>query len=462
MSIVEEIYKNNFDISEQDLCNEILKHPELTFIDLWLLPQYPFDEWRKKYDYPRILKNLKERQNGFTQWMQEFNFTDDELIDAYISSCIKPKHKDKEYGNKYHLIKVSYKGKTKHQVWDKYNGIKESDGDGEKVYYEYVREFTSYADWCELNGYTENIVESFHRYNQNTTNESVFLNGNIRLLKMGGDAPPTNALGMLLRGKLLEFINISGLRLSDTIYFSTFGNLEFYYCATDNFVCTELDIPFLMFNNCSVRNLQINNSEIYNWKFVNSHVTGNIINSSMHNCRIWGGQFIPTFENSEPDNFGVWHLPMKHSTDFDRTYRALFKANQDIGNYREATKFKIRELDFKRDKQKGYNWLKWSIDKYYWGYGREPMKIVIFTTIVILSFGIFYSFFPHLTMTTPENLSCIERFGNSIYCSVATYITLGYSDISPKGFLKIFASLEALLGAVSMGFLVVSLTKTKD
>lgn len=463
MSIVAEIYKKyNNEISDKDLATEVLSHSDLTFIDLWLLPQYPFDEWRKKYDYPRILKNIKERQQGFTDWMEEYKFTDDVLVDAYISSCIRPKYIDPKVGNKSHLIKVFYKGKVKHQVWDKYDGITESEGDGEKVFYEYIREFISYSDWCEIKGYDVKIIENFDRYDQNTQNEQVYLNGNIRLLKMGGDAPPINSVGMLLRGKKLEFINLSGLRLKDNISFSTFGNLEFHYCATDNLYCTELDIPFLMFNNCSVRNLQINNSEIYNWKFVNSHVTGNIKNSSLHNCRIWGGQFIPHFENSEPDNFGVWHLPMKHAADFDRTYRALFKANQDFGNYHEATKFKILELDFKRKRQSKLNWLVWTIDKYYWGYGLQPKRIISFTLITVILFGIFYSFFPHLTVSNSESLSFIEKIGNSIYCSVATFITLGYSDISPKGFLKIFASFEAILGAVSMGCLVVSLTRIKS
>jgi hypothetical protein len=463
MSIVDEIYKKHkYEISDKDLTAEIINHAELDFIDLWLLPQYPFDEWRKKYDYPRILKNIKERQPAFSEWMNEYEFTDDVLADAYISSCIRPKYRDPKVGNKSHLIKVSYKGKVKHQVWDKYDGKTESEGDGEKVCYEYIREFVSYSDWCEAKGYDARIVEHFDRYDQNTKDEQVYLNGNIRLLKMGGEAPPTNSLGILMRGKKLEFINVSGLRLKDNIVFSTFGNLEFHYCAVDNLFCTELDIPFLMFNNCTVRNIQITNSEIYNWKFVNSYVTGNIKNSSLHNCRIWGGQFIPHFENSEPDNFGVWHFPMKHATDFDRTYRALYKANQDFGDYREAKKFKISELDFKRDKQQKFNWLLWSIDKYYWGYGLQPQRIILFTIIAIFIFGVFYSFFPSLTMPNYKELSAFEKFGNSIYCSVATYITLGYSDISPRGFLKIIASIEALLGAISMGFLVVSLTRTKD
>ncbi len=462
MGVIEDFYKKNLEVSDDDLVTEVLKHSKLTFIDLWLLPQRPFDEWRKKYDYPQIIKNIKENQEGFKDWMTEFGFTDEILMDAYISFCIAPKYKDDKRDNKKHLIKVTYKGKTKHQVWDKYNNETEQDGDGEKVLFEFVFSFITYSDWCELKGHSNNILERLHRYDQNTNYESVFLNHNIKLLKMGGEEPPINPVGILLRGKKLEFVNASGLILKDTIHFSSFGNLEFHYCATDNLICAELDIPHIMFDNCSVRNIQINNSELHNWKFVNSNVTGKISNSSMRNCRIWGGQFIPVFENSEPDNFGVWHRPMKHSDDFDRTYRALAKANQDIGNYRESNKFKILELDFKREKQNGFERIRWEIDKYFWGYGREPWRIIVFTLIVIFCFSIIYSCYPSLTMSEPNKLSSIEKYGNSLYCSVATFVTLGYSDISPRGFLKIFAAFEAILGAISMGFLVVSLTKTKD
>ena len=71
--------------------------------------------------------------------MKEFGLNNDILIDSYISSCIKSKYKDKKVDNKLHLIKVTYKSKIKHQVWDKYDGITESEGEDDKVYYEYLQ-----------------------------------------------------------------------------------------------------------------------------------------------------------------------------------------------------------------------------------------------------------------------------------------------------------------------------------
>lgn len=76
MSIVQDIYSKNINITDLELAEEIVKHSELTALDLWLLPQYPFDQWRRKYDYPRLLKNIKDNQHDFTTWMTEQGITD--------------------------------------------------------------------------------------------------------------------------------------------------------------------------------------------------------------------------------------------------------------------------------------------------------------------------------------------------------------------------------------------------
>ncbi|WP_029285927.1 hypothetical protein [Pedobacter sp. R20-19] len=210
--------------------------------------------------------------------------------------------------------------------------------------------------------------------------------------------------------------------------------------------------------------MQINNSELQNWKFINSYASGKISNSLLQYFRVWGGFFNPVFENSEPDHFGIWHKPMKHSPDFDRTYRTLFRANTDLGNHKEATKFKLMELDFIGEKQKGLQYYLWWINKHYWGYGWAPLKIIRFTLLAILFFGIIFSFAPGLIIIgNTETMSLAEKTGNSLYGSICTFVTLGYSgNIAPQGFFKVIASIEAILGAITMGFLVVSLTKTKE
>lgn len=461
MGIISQIYDEVYNISEEQLLEKIIDIPQLTAEDLWLLPQYVFDEWRKKHDYPRILDNFKRRFNDFTKWMENYSLTNEILIDGYISSFIQNKYAEGENNLNLHLVKVTYQGKSKYQVWQNYNEEKLFHEDD--ITYEHKLTFISYFDWCEINNITNYSIK-IEKINQASEHEQVYYNFDLLLLKMGGIEPPVNGLGQILRPKKLEFVNVSGLKLKDEIKNSR--SIEFAFCTVDNLTCTHLKVLFLTFSNSSVRNLNIENSDISNWKFINSNTSGRIRDSSIKNVRIWGGQFIPVFENTEPENFGVWHTELKHSQNFDRTYRALYKANNEVGNYKEANKFKILELDYKRSKVKGiWNNFTWFIDKYFWGYGREPKRIILFSFFAIIFFGLILSLIasqiiPEKTFGT---LNCFEKILYSFYCSVVTFVTLGFSDIFPStGFSKLIVSVEAIIGALSMGALIVTLTKMKE
>lgn len=460
MSIVQEIYRNNIDVTDLELAEEIIKHGELTSLDLWLLPQYPFDQWRRRYDYPRLLKNIKENQPDFTSWMADQGISDNDLLNGYFSDFFenKPLSKDK----KQYLIKVSYQGKVTLQTWHKYNGEKSHQGDGEPVLYEFIKEYTSYYDWKLLKGERFNFINTFHRYDPDTENENVYLNSNIRLLKMGGIEPPTNSLGVLLRGKKLEFINASGLELKGTVYFGSMGNLSFEHCAVDNLKCSQLDMSILDFQSCSVRNIQIRNSYIQSWLFVSCETTGNIIDSKLASIRIYGGQFNPAFTNSEIGEISVQHEGVVYNDDFEKTYRALAKCAKESGNSKLYSKLKIREFDFIRSKTKGINKLLKTIDKVYWEYGQKPKRLIYITIITIIFFGFLYSFFPH-SFKNGEffDKPYLQILYNTQYYSVVTFTTLGYGDIIPTGIVKSIAAFEALFGAITMGFLVAGLAKSE-
>lgn len=461
MSIVNTFYQEKREFSEDDLLKAIIDIPELTPEDLWLLPQYVFDEWRKKHDYPRILNNFKRRLKRFEEWMKTYSLTDAILMDGYISDFVRQKYIEDKDDQKFHLVKVTYKGIPKHQVWYSYD--KEKLYTEDEITYEYIVEFISYLDWCEINK-IENLEIKIERVYQASDQEQVYYNFDLRLLKMGGIETPKNGLGQILRPKKMEFVNASSLKLSDEIRNSY--SIDFIFSTVDNMTCNHLKVLFLTFDNSSVRNLNIENSDISNWKFINSNTSGKIKNSSIKNIRIWGGQFILVFENTEPENFGVWHSNFKNSKNFDRTYRALYKANSEIGNYKEANKFKILELDYKRNNAVGFwNKTSWLIDKYFWGYGREPKRIILFSlgSIIFFSILLWSNSSELVPKETYTSLNSFEKFCYSLYCSITTFVTLGFSDIYPRnGFTKIIVSIEAIIGVLSMGALIVTLTKTKE
>ncbi|MBS1531380.1 MAG: hypothetical protein JSU01_13825, partial [Bacteroidetes bacterium] len=293
MAIVHELYQKNINITDLELAEEIVKYPELEPLDLWLLPQYPFDVWRRKYDYPRLIESIKRRRPDFIEWMNDQGITDEYLLNGYLSDFFESKPLDTT-SNK-HLIRVTYKGKVNLQSWHNYDSNKQYGGDDDPVEYEYIKAYKSYYDWLRENkGIRFSFINKLDRFNPNTDSEIVYVNTDVRMLKMGAMEPPTNAFGIMLRGKTLEFVNASGLILHGNIRFGDMGNLEFNHCTVDNLKCQELGLYHLNFQNCSVKNIQVINSDLQGWLFVSCYLTGNVIDSKLSYFRIFGGGFTPT------------------------------------------------------------------------------------------------------------------------------------------------------------------------
>ncbi|MDF2700196.1 MAG: hypothetical protein K0Q49_1752 [Haloplasmataceae bacterium] len=95
----------------------------------------------------------------------------------------------------------------------------------------------------------------------------------------------------------------------------------------------------------------------------------------------------------------------------------------------------------------------WSkFEKVFWGFGEKPLRIIFNALLIILLFSLIYFF------TNMVNIK--GNFINSIYFSVITFTTLGYGDITPQTSLgQIFVSIEALLGAFTIGFVIAAYTK---
>lgn len=458
MTIVQSIYNENSTISDLDLAMEIIQHEKLTSLDLWLLPQYPFNEWRRKYDYPNLLQSMKENQADFTTWMSEQELTDDHLLNGYLSDFFE--HKSDDLDKKRYVIKVFYKGKTTFQSWNNFSGETSHEGDGELITYEFIKAYISYYDWKMAKGEHFNFLDTFHRQRQNTPKENVYVNRTIKLLKMGGRELPTNSAGILLSAKKLEFINLCGLELKGTVYFGSMGNLSFDHCAIDNLKCHELDMPLLDFQNSSIKNIQINNSYVRQWLFVSCHTTGNIIDSKLSFVKIHGGQFNPAFTNSEIGEIEIQQDDFLRDDNFDKTYRSLANCAREAGNKKLYSHLKICEHDFVRAKTKGIQRLLSTLDKVYWEYGQRPNRLIYISLTTIFLFAFFYSFFPEDFKNEEfSHMSYLSFLSNMVYFSVQAFTTVGDSDIAPKGIIKVCTAIEGLFGVITMGFLVGGIAK---
>jgi voltage-gated potassium channel Kch len=71
--------------------------------------------------------------------------------------------------------------------------------------------------------------------------------------------------------------------------------------------------------------------------------------------------------------------------------------------------------------------------------------------LIIIFAAIYYFFQPQIKLPMGESNMSIW---DSVYYSTVTFTTLGYGDFVPIGQLRLVAAIEAVLGGVSLGFLV--------
>lgn len=100
------------------------------------------------------------------------------------------------------------------------------------------------------------------------------------------------------------------------------------------------------------------------------------------------------------------------------------------------------------------------------GYGELPSRVVLFSMSLILVFATLYFFaglsFSGEPLVFDVNASLWENtktYLSTLYFSVVTFTTLGYGDLTPVGFTRGLAALEAFIGSFTLALFVVVFVK---
>lgn len=90
------------------------------------------------------------------------------------------------------------------------------------------------------------------------------------------------------------------------------------------------------------------------------------------------------------------------------------------------------------------------------GYGERPLRVLIWWVGIILGYAFIYYFYNGISIRIANNINSYNpKFLEALYFSVVTFTTLGFGDLAPKpGFFQLFASFEALLGAIFMAMFI--------
>ncbi|WP_440892193.1 ion channel [Aeromonas dhakensis] len=152
----------------------------------------------------------------------------------------------------------------------------------------------------------------------------------------------------------------------------------------------------------------------------------------------------------------------------EETYRDLRKASEAQGIFTMSGRYIQQELTMRRLQLpfwSGRRFTSWIVDLFC-GYGEAPMRVVLFSLLLIFICSLFYFFFGlsfngnHLVYRpgAPFEQNAIFLL-ECLYYSVVTFTTLGYGDFTPVGLSRIFAAFEAFTGSFTLALFVVVFVK---
>jgi len=208
-------------------------------------------------------------------------------------------------------------------------------------------------------------------------------------------------------------------------------------------------------------------------RFSNLHcanLTGcNLLGTRLEGCRldnaIWGENIIQEQQAKEASNIDARKDYWQQA---EEIYRNLRKATEQAGLFEISGHFFEREMVMRRFQMPIYSSRRFfsKIVDVFCGYGERPIRVVLFSWLAIVLFGALYFLLgisdDGLLLSWNSQQGIIEnisQFMTCLYFSVVTFTTLGYGDLTPVGFSRALAAIEAFIGSFTLALFVVVFVK---
>lgn len=339
--------------NDMELFEKIKDNPKPDIMDLWALSEDRFIEWRRRNDFPILLNHFDNTLLLFKEWKTENKLTNEIIItNGEITPFLENK-RDKKKKKTLYLTKQNWDGKERTFV--AYGKIEGDRKEFDTTYhFECLLEFTSYLDWLKAKGKYQEILYINSRSAPNHEMEQVWIHADVyapktdfELLKMGGIPAPVNGFGILFRGKKIEFANLCGLKFNGKVAFGEEGNLSCSYCACDNWVADDFEMPLLTLEHCSMNNFTVANSKLQQWTIYDCNVSGDFFNTKLYNVGISGGIFNPVIQDCTLSQTYIQADPNLPDNNF-HAYKTFKKIYQGQGDDDIAKAYFIRENELIR------------------------------------------------------------------------------------------------------------------
>lgn len=96
-----------------------------------------------------------------------------------------------------------------------------------------------------------------------------------------------------------------------------------------------------------------------------------------------------------------------------------------------------------------------TFSSYVWGHGERPFRTLVVGLGIIIGSALAY----RIGIVQTAQGVTIPPFFEACYVSIITFTTVGYGDITPIGFARAVAALEALAGVIIMPLFIVGLSR---
>ena len=309
-------------------------------------------------------------------------------------------------------------------------------------------------DWSEadLSGWNLEGLKLSDNENKANLQSTNFSRANLQNIKLasanlekaylGG----TNLKNALLRGSILKGAYLRGAILENaTLHKSCLQGADMTGANLQNAKLWSSNLQGADLKRSNLRDAEFNEKTVLN-------------NVNLFQCRFDNSTLKYAYE--QLDKKVIHEREQKHS-EAKNIYAVLKNYFRQEGMYDISGEYYYREklMETKYNLQEK-KYLQWIVDmflKLTTGYGERPSNILVWWIGIIFGFAFIYYFFSGIYNGIAYYITSYNpNFLEALYFSIVTFTTLGFGDLTPKpGFFQLFASFEALLGAIFMALFIV-------
>ena len=241
------------------------------------------------------------------------------------------------------------------------------------------------------------------------------------------------------------------------------NDCDFYRADLEHAHCFMLDLSGSSLMKANLRHANLHRANLEGC---------NLLGTIFENARIekvnWGDKVRQEIQGEQAEKDGDHEEALNYYQQAEEVYRNLRKTAEVQGLFETAGRFFKKEMLMRRKqmpKRSFTRFVSLAVDMFC-GYGEDPLRVVIFSCLVIVAFALIYSLtglsFSGESLALNSEMSLwanFKIFMTSLYFSIVTFTTLGYGDLAPMGYARAFAAVEAFIGSFTLALFVVVFVK---